>query len=136
MDDDNILNGYVASYLYNSDTFKWQRFTQATTTIPTLTIASARTDLATAGLTEVLSETFDDGDSNITATVTTGAKNAYRLQIDDTSVSTDSNNDDTATFTAVQEGDNDQLAIIAGGRAYDDVTFGVIQIEGSSFYGV
>lgn len=75
----------------------------------------------------MLTEHFEAGDAAITATLTTGATGAYRLQTNGTSIST---NNQVVTIKAVQEGDNDLLAIIAGGRRYSDVTFGVVHNDG------
>ena len=129
VDDDNVLNGYEGLYAFDGDVFTWKRFTQATTTIPTLSVTTALADLATAGLTEVLSETFSAGDSNVTVTVSTGATGAYRLQVSGSSIDSDK---DQLILTAVQEGDNDQLAIIASGRSYDPVTFGYVFDNGTT----
>ena len=79
--------------------------------MPTLTVSSAFVDFATAGLTKVLDEFFEEGDSQVTATLTTG-DDGYRLNVAGTSVSS---GDTSVTFKVVQEGDNDDLAIIAGG---------------------
>lgn len=111
VDDDSVLNGYVATYTESNDRFTWERFTQATQTVPSLTIATAFVDFETAGLTKVLDEFFEEGDAQVTATLTTG-DDGYRLNVAGTSASSD---DTSVTFKVVQEGDNDDLAIIAGG---------------------
>lgn len=90
-------------------------------------MTAAFADLTAAGLTEVLAEHFNAGDGAITATNTAGATGAYRLQTNGTSISADNL---VVTIKAVQEGDNDLLAIIAGGRRYSDVTFGVVHNDG------
>ena len=124
VDDDDVLNGYVATYTESNDRFLWERFTQATSTVPSLTVTAAFVDFATAGLTKVLNEFAEEGDEQVTATLTTG-DDGYRLDVEGTSVDAGAT---TVTFKVVQEGDNDDLAIIAGGTTLT-VTMGVVYTD-------
>ena len=121
VDDDNILNGYVATYTDLNDRFLWERFTQATTIVPNSSVTTSFVDFEAEGLTKVLNEFFEEGDSQITATLLT-EEDGYRLDIPGTGVNSGAS---VVTFKVVQEGDNDDLAIIAGGTSLS-IRLGVV----------
>lgn len=108
VDEDGIANGYVGTYTEEFEKFELERYTKATSTLPSVSVSSSYLDLVSEGFTKVLDEFFIEGDSQVTATLTNSG--GYRLDIDGTS-----RDDEFVTFKIVQEGDNDLLAVVAGG---------------------
>lgn len=74
----------------------------------------------------MLDEYFIEGDSQVTATLTPGS-GGYRLDVDGTF-----RNEEDVTYKVVQEGDNDLLALVAGGQEFTNVAIGVTFYDSSN----